>query len=278
MFHDLDATLKKLLDDPAAPAELRAADVSFETPQKAYAPAQGTINLFLYEVKENRELRDPVPLTERVGTTFVRARPPVRVDCTYLVTTWSTQTGALRVVEEHRLLSQALVWLSRFATIPARYFQGELVGQPYPPPTMVAQMDGGRALGEFWTALGIPPRPAFNLNVTLALRLGLEVSGPVVTTTITELGVGDAPELERQLQIGGRVLDSTGQGVAGAFVELPTAGVRALTDADGRYLFPHVPAGTHTINVVATAFTPVSRALTVPGRPEEYQITLTPLA
>jgi hypothetical protein len=57
MIRDLDDTLKAILDDPASPTELRNADVSFEAPDKSFAPAQATVNLFLYEVKENRELR-----------------------------------------------------------------------------------------------------------------------------------------------------------------------------------------------------------------------------
>ena len=47
-----------MLDDAAAPADLRAADVSFDTPDKDFKPAQATVNLFLHEVIENRALRD----------------------------------------------------------------------------------------------------------------------------------------------------------------------------------------------------------------------------
>jgi hypothetical protein len=179
MIRDLDDTLRVILDDPLGPTELLNADVSFETPDKNFAPAQATVNLFLYEVKENRELRDPVPITEIVGNTFIKRTPPLRVDCTYIVTTWSNQVGAARVAEEHRLLSQALLWLSRFPIIPAGFLQGSLVNPPFPHPTMVAQMDGNKNMGEFWSALGSPPRPAFYLVVTIAMDLGVQMpEGP----------------------------------------------------------------------------------------------------
>src|SRR5262245_34532321 len=142
MLNDLDQTLRVILDDAAAPTELRNADISFETPDKTFAPALATVNLFLYEVKENRELRDPVPITEIVAGTFVRRQPPLRATCAYLVTAWSNAVGAARVVEEHRLLGQALLWLSRFPRIPAGFLQGTLAVQPFPPPTMVAQLEG----------------------------------------------------------------------------------------------------------------------------------------
>ena len=50
MFHDLDSTLTAILDDGTAPTELHDADVSFETPDRNFAPAQPTENLFLFEV------------------------------------------------------------------------------------------------------------------------------------------------------------------------------------------------------------------------------------
>src|SRR5687768_16144892 len=131
MFHDLDATLTRLLDAPAAPEVLRAADVSFETPQRTFAPTQATVNLFLCEVKENRTLRDQEPIVELVAGEYVRRVPPLRVECSYLVTAWSSETGPAKVVEEHRLLGQALLWLSRFPVIPETFLQGALAGQPF---------------------------------------------------------------------------------------------------------------------------------------------------
>src|SRR5262245_32285484 len=158
MFQDLDSTLKAILDDPVAPVDLRNADVSFEVPDKNFRPSQATVNLFFYEMKENRTLRDPAPIYVLEGGQYVRRQPPLRVDCSYLVTAWSNQDCALKVIEEHKLLGQALAWLGRFDTIPESYFQGALVDQPYPPPAMVAQMEGKQNTNDFWTAIGIPPR------------------------------------------------------------------------------------------------------------------------
>src|SRR5438874_1895665 len=190
MFQDLDSTLAAILNDAAMPAALvtlRNAAKSFVTPDKSFTPGQPTVNLFLYEAKENHRWRDPEPILERVGNSFVQRPPPLRVDCCYLVTTWSPLAGGVGVAEAHRLLAQALLWLSSFPTIPSTYLQGSLANQLYPPPTLVAQMDGQKNLGEFWFALGIPPRPAFHLTVTIAMELLLlQVDGSLVTTTLTE--------------------------------------------------------------------------------------------
>src|SRR5262245_11466297 len=280
MFQDLDSTINQILNDPAMKPglkELFDANVSFITPDKNLQLTGATVDLFLYEVKENRELRDPTPIVEKNGDSFVRKEPPLRVDCSYIVTTWSdpNATGEAKVIEEHRLLAQSLLWLSRFPTIPEIYRQGSLKNQLYPPPTMVAQMDPNKNAGDFWFALGIPPRPAFYLVVTITMDLGLQVEGPLVTTRSTEFKP-DGLEQEEWVQVGGRIL-SAGQGVGDALVDILDVGLRTRSDSEGRYSFVRVPLGAHNIRVVATGFQPKRQRLTVPGKPEDYDVTLIPL-
>jgi hypothetical protein len=216
MFQDLDSTLKKILDDaamtlpPLAPplSELLNAEISFITPDKTFSTAdpKPAVNLFLYDVKENRELRDPSPIIEKTGNGFKRRQPPVRLDCSYIVTAWSKLTNEQQVVEEHRLLAEALLWLTRFPTIPDRYLQGTLRNQLYPPQMWVAQIDPNKNAGEFWDALDVPPRAAFYLTVTIAMELGLQDTGTLVTTRFTGVAPGETGAAETMIQIGGRVL------------------------------------------------------------------------
>ena len=254
MFNDLDNTLVQLVNDAPVPElqELHDADVSFMTPDRNFAPGQATVNLFLYEVRENRELRDPTPIVERNGARFTRRAGPLRADCSYIVTTWAAgSAGPARVAAEHQLLGQALTWLSRFPTIPEEYRQGAL-GDPdliYPPPTMVAQLDPNQHAGDFWTAMGVAPRPAFYLTVTVELDLGVEVTGPLVTTRSTDfISCGELDG--RWIGIGGRVVDqAAGEGVGGAVIDLLDLDIRTRSLAEGRYSFPRVPAGPHTVRV-----------------------------
>src|SRR5262249_33596063 len=83
---------------------------------------------------------------------------------------------------------------------------GGLVSQPFPLQTMVAQIDANKNAGEFWSALGIPPRPAFYLTVTVALELAVLEQGPLVTTHFTAIEPGEGPEGETLVHVGGRVL------------------------------------------------------------------------
>jgi hypothetical protein len=278
VFNDLDGTLARLLND--APQgelpELHNAEVSFETPDFNFAPAQDTVDLFLYEVKENRELRDPTPVVERVGTGFVRRSPPLRVDCSYIATTWgSGAAGAARVGAEHQLLGQTLIWLSRFPTIPAQYLQGVLTSLPrfYPPPTMVAQLDPNQHAGDFWTAMGIAPRPAFYLIVTTELPLSTPTAGQLVTTADAGyLQTGQSASREEWINFGGQVRDAGGAPVRGSSVRLDPTGRMEVTDADGHFRFDKVAAGGYTLRARAPGHPDVSRAIQVPESSGEYDV------
>jgi hypothetical protein len=283
MFQDLDATLTTLFADSAAPLDLQNADVSFEPPNKSFAPANPTINLFLYEVKENRLLRDPVPIVTRVGDTFVRRTPPLRVDCTYLVTTWSNQTGATGVAEEHLLLGLALAWLSRFPLIPTGFLQGSLLGQPFPLQTFVAQTEDGKSAGEFWSALGSVPRPAFHLLVTIALDLGLAdvpEGPPVITRELGSEQLGLPATHESAFSITGIVTEAGAPPtppIPNALVTILENGRTATADAEGVFNFALLEGGSYTLRTEAGGFVTFDKTITVPAMAlNEYDIQLSP--
>ena len=277
MIQDLDKTLQAIFEDPLVPTVLREADVSFETPDKNYTPNQATLNLFLHEMKENRELRDPEPIQIFEDGLYKRRLPPLRVACSYLVTGWSSQTGALKVAEEHRLLGQALGWLCALDPIPQQYWRGALIGQPYPPPTMVAQLDGGKSLGEFWSALGIAPRPAFTLQVTVALVPEVEQSvGPEVITHETRLGVSGSP-LQSAFLIGGTVLAADSNAPLAAAVTIKELERTVQTDTSGHYRFSGLASGHYTLHAAASGFVSVNTSVEVPATAgQSYNIALNP--
>jgi hypothetical protein len=200
------------------------------------------------------------------------------------VTTWSDKTGAAKIAEEHLLLGQAVAWLSRFPVIPPTFFQGSLVGQPFPPPTLVAQMDANKNAGEFWTALGSTPRPAFYLSVTISMALGLETpEGPPVVTKEMILkkkmptGIAE-PVLADFFEIGGTVRNANTLAViANAQVTILELQRAAITDVAGRFRFNELNAGNYTLRTAATGFTTLNKAIVVPGAVlDAYDVNLTP--
>ena len=278
MFADLDRTLRKLLEDPLVAPPMAGVDISFRTPDKTFVVAEKTLDLFLYGVRENRVLRDPVPILELVGGGYVRRTPPLRVDCDYIVTAWSKLTGDDAAIEERTVLAEALMKLSRFPTIPPAYLQGLLIDPPFPVQMWVAQSDDSKSLGEFWSALGVSPRSSFHLMLTIAMELEASVpEGPPVVTRELRLDDDLDPTTvgESVFAIGGVVRDAAGV-VAGA--EVTVDGARsARTDDEGRFLFSGLVAGGYTLRATAPGHVPRDKAVTVPAPViNAYDITFPP--
>ncbi|APR87693.1 hypothetical protein A7982_13042 [Minicystis rosea] len=150
--------------------------ISFDTPDAQFPPsslALPTLNLFLYEIQENRELRSTEPLLERQASGRVLSLPPpVRVDCRYLVTAWAKPGVPLPHQDEHRILGEALRVLLRHREIPSEALRGDLVTQALPLRTVVLQGGQQQSRVDIWQALGGKPRASFYYAVTVGVEVG----------------------------------------------------------------------------------------------------------
>src|SRR3970040_2114402 len=108
MLNELDETLRTLLmqDLPRVTERIEADgfDVSFDVPNREFRSrlTRPTLSLYLYNIQENRDLRGRVWNITRNNGSVTTRRPPVRLDCNYMVTAWSNE-----VEDEHRLLTGA---------------------------------------------------------------------------------------------------------------------------------------------------------------------------
>ncbi|GAB3258502.1 Pvc16 family protein [Kineosporia babensis] len=248
MFDDLDASLAALLSDPAAPPELRSASLAFETPGRDYRPGQPTLNLFLHDVSENRALRDPARLPAGAGEAWSLRMPDLRMECTYLLTAWSPGNGAQQAAQEHRLIGLALRWLGRFAVLEEKFLRGSLAepAQPYPLPIVLAGAQEGRSNAEFWNALGIAPRVALSLSVTVGVSPFDEIE---VLPAVQHVHL--RPTSLTHPELSGQVLDADLTPVADAAVTLTPGGETASTGKDGGFTLPGVAFGEYTLKVQA---------------------------
>ncbi len=276
MIQDLSQTLRAMLTQPGLPSPLSGAQIIFDRPSEPFTPSQTTVDLFLYDLRENLELRTNELIVEKSHTQSVTHKPPIRLACSYLVTAWPV-SGVDLALQEQLLLSQVLQTLAHYPTIPASFLQGTMTGQVPPLPLVALHPDALKNLSEFWTSLGNKLRPSLTITVTISMPVFDDVVEFLVTTRTTGTTPATGPQQETWLQIGGRVFDQLGNGVAGALVDVLDAGLRTQTDSGGRFTLVRILAGSHTLRVVASGFQPQTRTLTVPGRPEDYQITLTPL-
>ncbi len=189
MFQSLDQTIKIILEK-GLPS---AITISFATPDHQFPPSGVTlpaINLFLYDVRENRELRSTEWRTERHSDgTYIRKRPPVRVDCAYLVTAWPSSDVRNPAEDEHSMLAEVMKVLLRYPTIPHEALQGELRSQELPLPVLSLQAGRLQSPSEFWQAMG-KPKAALHFTVTI----GVDADEPVAAAPpVTDMRVEKAP-------------------------------------------------------------------------------------
>lgn len=284
MIDDLDRSIEKLLQ-----LELGAVlpfDLSFALPDKDFAPVSGarnTLDCYLYDIREDRELRSVAPILQRrADGTVARRFPPARVLLSYCITAWSPAELGLAIapaLDEHRLLGDVLRVFLKYPELPAAALVGTLAGQQPPLPTTTILPDVAKSVNDFWTALGGQLRPSLDYKVTLSLDYRALVTGPLVTTQTSRFLQSDllgAPD--ELIQIGGLVLDQAvpPNPIPNAWVRLVASGRTEITNAAGQFVFTGVRTGGHSLLVRAVGFQDAVRAITVPEPTGDYNVTLIP--
>jgi hypothetical protein len=286
MIRDLDLTLKALLSGEAVPgSELSQTDTSFSIPDEQWQKKGNKLdlNIYLYDIRENRKLRSNEKLIQRNpdGSVSQKKSPP-RIDCAYIITAWNKTTASNdedNELQEHRLLSQVLRVLLRNPSIPLEYLHGVLKGQEPGLPVVAAQQNGLPDAMEFWNALNSPARPSINCVITFSLDSDQWITGPMVIAKVTDyMQMGDPGTRERVVQIAGRVTDAADpdQGIEGAWVRIHELQITETTDSDGYYTISNLPAGNFSFRVNAKDYRRKILVRDIPpsaGQNYDFQLT-----
>jgi hypothetical protein len=186
MIQDLDDTVKELLI-VKTPIDTTAIDIKFETPTKEWAAgvSKPTINLFLYDIRENHELRSNDRHLARNGATGTESGAPARVDITYLISVWTSD-----VSDEHRLLGGVLATLLRYPLLPPAVMKGSMADQPFPLRAWIAQPDRTPNAWEFWQGLDGRLKAGISYVVTLAVPPFEAEEVSLVTEKVLKLKLG----------------------------------------------------------------------------------------
>ena len=178
MIYDLDRTLAELLKlelpNLFGSEAVTPVTISFETPDSEFVnqvtlPA---VDFFLYDIRENLEFRQGGYAIERQNNgTAVKQMPPARIDCSYLITVWASQSDRPASQREHYLLGEVMQVLLRHRQIPEAIMQGNLRGKEPPLRAISLQQSNLQSLGEFWQAMGGKPKAALNYTVTMPIAI-----------------------------------------------------------------------------------------------------------
>ncbi len=271
MLNDVDETLKQYLITDV-PIERGEVDVSFERPTREWSGrlSKPTLNLFMFDIRERTGYRDDTPQAMRLATGAVSQMLPARrVDLSYMVTAWAREPE-----DEHRVLGRVLASLYRGTEIPPQYFQGELRDSEYPLLGRIAPPDHLIKPADLWGVMDNELRTSLTWVVTAPLNVFAPVTGPLVRTVEIDFGEKHREPRERWIQVAGFVHRKGDPlaGVGGVRVSVVGTGHVAVTDPGGRFTFPGVLAGEHTLAAVTPDGTEATRTVTVPG--STYDIEL----
>lgn len=295
MINDLSRTLKHLLqtvahDEPQVFPLLQGKAIEFARPDKDYKPnPQGSVCLFLYDIRENRDLRsnEPIRVVNNNGQSAIE-RPPTRVVCSYLVTAWPAEKVGVDLkaklniddetavdlnLLEQQLLGEVLQVLTRYPTIPASSLQGKLAEppQPVPLPMITAQAEGLTNISEFWTAIGSNLKPSLNVKATIAVKVA---AAEPEAKPVAERALEEKPA---SLEVKGQVNDAAHAAISGARITIVELDRSTTSDSNGQYTFDQVPIGNYHLQINWRAGENLRREtveINVPAAAGAYDVTL----
>jgi hypothetical protein len=278
MINDLDETLRQLLIREV-PIKNGEVDITFDQPKREWSARlnRPTLNLFLYNLHENKKLRGTQPMWEvnqQNGDIATKQRRPVRVDLQYIITVWATEPE-----DEHRLMSRTLMALFRFAQLPTELLPESLQGQPYPIPLTVAQEETMRNPADLWGAIDNEWRPSITCVITLAFDPYQLVTEPLIRTRELRIGQSAEPRLRRLTKgaepdvfwtIGGTL--SSDKPLENVQLVLLEEGWRIPLQPEGRFAVGNLKAGEYTLEISVEGGKPRKHKITVPSADYNFEV------
>jgi hypothetical protein len=208
MIHEVDEAIGRLLADGGVPGG--GGELVFDAPTKDWMARRNapTINVFLYDIREDLSRRSAGTTEEHDDAGMIVAwREPLRwYQLSYLVTAWTN-----RPTDEHRLLAEVLACLTRTEVFAPRWLTGTLaeLGRAV---TLEAAgpVSDGRAATDVWSALGGELKAAIDLRVTAPLAGQRIPAGPPVTEGVVVQTNGAYADTDRHLRYEGTGAQGTG--------------------------------------------------------------------
>lgn len=192
MIEEVDETLRGLIRTEVLSGS--QVEVSFDAPTKDWAARRNapTINLYLYDIREDVARRDAAwaPIYAPEGYVTGHQPPPRHYKLQYMVTAWTQ-----RPEDEHRLLSACLGAFLRHETLGPAEMTGALAEQPLPAMVSVALPLGpDRSIADVWSALGGELKPSLDLVFNAPFVVGRSVTAGAPVRELPRLSIARADD------------------------------------------------------------------------------------
>jgi hypothetical protein len=280
MIDDLDEALRQLLIRDL-PIKNNEVDIAFNQPKREWSSrvSRPTLNLYLYDIRENAKLRQHTPIFEVERTEdgkLVSQRPrAIRIDLMYMVTAWAIDPG-----DEHRLLSRSMLSFLRHRAMPADLVPEAFAEAGTMVPLDVAQRDMLEKPTDLWGVMDNEMRPAYGLRLTVAFNPHTPTITPAVRSASVGLGQSERPsdatlnaaDGDARRRIGGQLRGKNGQPFQGARMSLVERAKDIDVREDGVFVISNLPDGKYTLEISVPGRQPVRKKIVVPA--DEYLIEL----
>jgi hypothetical protein len=169
MIQDVDEALKRLLTRDVLHGS--GAELSMDAPTKEWAARLNvpTIDLYLYDIREDLARRRVGQVTVRdpAGRITGRTTPPRFFRLSYLITAWTQ-----RPEDEHLLLSAALGCMLSADVLDPELITGPLAAMDDPVTITIASPPvDARSVTDMWSAMGGELKPSLDLVVSTPIDL-----------------------------------------------------------------------------------------------------------
>jgi len=277
MINDLNEVLRQLLIREI-PIKNNEVEIKFDQPRREWSArlSRPTLNLFLYDLRENQKLRQTQPMWEIERTRdggVEKRRKPVRMDLHYMITVWTTDPE-----DEHRLLTRTLLALFRHPLLPEELLPASLQNQPAPISMMAAQYDDLHNPTDIWNVLDNEMRPAIACIITLAFDPYQPITAPLVREREIRFGQTGAAR-RRQLDepaaadsfwtVGGHVRSD--RPPAALRLTLVERNLQVPLQPDGRFAIGHLQAGDYTLEIAVEGQPSRRHKISVPSADYEFE-------
>jgi len=199
-IHIIGETLKNYISEASSVLD---SDISLMLPKKKWVDSPSIenpkVNIYLFEIKENLELRENEwQTTHSVNGSIQKKKPDVRIDLFYIMTFYGQVPESPNAVigaveEEQRYLSEVLSIVYNHDYIPQEFFidndGNPILNVPDIPISVTRpkflEGEGGVQL---WSAIDQYVKPAIYLKVTIPINLKQQIEEAMVFSKIFKYG------------------------------------------------------------------------------------------
>ncbi|MBW4616348.1 MAG: DUF4255 domain-containing protein [Desmonostoc vinosum HA7617-LM4] len=254
--------------------------IEFSHPSNRREEGAGpTLNLYIYDIRESRQLQHSGKQVERKLTRALQPATvnwaPIWFDVSLILTAWDRTT-----LGEHHFLDEALIVLMRHRCLQEEFLVPELRGNGGLP--MTIGLEPSIEAGTLWSALNVPLRSALYLTVTVPLNTQ-PTSIPLVWDRIFNLRNQYAPEgssrvLTQRVAIAG-IVKSVVTNLPLLATEVTLRGTKKSMECtkDGLFFFENLEIGNYVLNVNCPGYLPQNVNALVDNQSHTFkEVLLTP--